>query len=271
MMGIIVCCAFAPVGVDFGWQPVAGGGVEYIIQIEPQMLERLRAGEDVFSDLPPRAGNIRGYRITVGTSVLPHHGQPPPAGAPAPRSPQADRPTNDPLAAEGPLPGPVLGPVLTMDQTTPGAAQHAAPAPLHRAEAAKPLENQPTGFERAESNATESHASSSSSHQRPATKRAAENRGRVKQSHEVRRPASSGRPPVTSAPPSPNADVPQAAGAKTPARKSGLPSAETASPARPSPALFGLFASLGVNAFLLWVAVSQRTRYRALVKVGRAA
>ena len=34
----------------------------------------------------------------------------------------------------------------------------------------------------------------------------------------------------------------------------------------PSGALVGLFASLGANVFLLWVAASQRHRFRALVR-----
>jgi hypothetical protein len=42
----------AVVGVDVGWQPVSGGGYEYIIQIEPEMLESLREGQEIESDIP---------------------------------------------------------------------------------------------------------------------------------------------------------------------------------------------------------------------------
>jgi hypothetical protein len=71
--------AAAGVGVDFGWQPIAGGGVEYIIQIEPELLESLASGRaDIVSEIPPFLRGVRSYRITVGTGPLPHHGEPPP-------------------------------------------------------------------------------------------------------------------------------------------------------------------------------------------------
>jgi hypothetical protein len=56
--------------------------------------------------------------------------------------------------------------------------------------------------------------------------------------------------PARREPPSPS-DRPQASG-----KASGVPNG----------ALLGLFASLGTNVFLLWVAASQRHRYRALVR-----
>ena len=71
-------------GVDYGWQPIAGGGVEYMIQIRPDMIEAMKDGEALFSDLPLTHEGIRRYRITVGQGPLPHQGEPlPPPPTPA--------------------------------------------------------------------------------------------------------------------------------------------------------------------------------------------
>ena len=64
---IMVCLAAAMVGVDVGWRRLPDGGMEYIIQIEPQTLEALRAGEAIQSYVPAEAGDIRSYRIEVGS------------------------------------------------------------------------------------------------------------------------------------------------------------------------------------------------------------
>lgn len=264
MMGIMVCCAAAAVGVDFGWQPVAGGGVEYIIQLEPQMLERLKAGEDIFSDLPPRSANIRGYRITVGTAMLPHHGEPPPAAA-TPEPQRTATLSGEPPALDGPLPGPVLGPSLTMDRAVANPGERRPPTALRQPKAVKPFDHQPAGFERAESDAA------SPPHQAQAAKPTLSKNQGIKQSHEARRPASSDKQvPASGEKPQKPGDA-QTSDSKQPVRKSDSAAADTASPSRPSLAMFGLFASLGVNAFLLWVAISQRTRYRTLAKMAGTA
>jgi hypothetical protein len=99
MTGVLVCLSAAVLGVDFGWQPLADGGVEYIIQIEPQMLDSLQDGQSLSSALPAFGHNIRRYRIVVGTADLPHHGEPlpeapsdqPPAGQPEPETSEASR------------------------------------------------------------------------------------------------------------------------------------------------------------------------------------
>lgn len=73
----IILLAAATVGVDYGWQPRAGGGFEYIIQLEPETLQSLQRGEDVVSDIPPFLRDVRSYRITVGTGDVPRLGTPP--------------------------------------------------------------------------------------------------------------------------------------------------------------------------------------------------
>lgn len=80
MNGLLLLAA-AMVGVDVGWQPLAGGGFEYIIQIEPDALEALAAGHDILSEIPEELRGVRRYRITVGTDPLPRIGTPPHAAA----------------------------------------------------------------------------------------------------------------------------------------------------------------------------------------------
>jgi hypothetical protein len=59
------------VGVNAGWQPLPEGGMEYIIQLDPQSLEALKAGQAIQSDVPPRAGEVRTYKIVLGAEKLP--------------------------------------------------------------------------------------------------------------------------------------------------------------------------------------------------------
>jgi len=111
MNGLLLLVAAAATGVDVGWQPLAGGGYEYIIQIEPQALAAMEQGRDLVSDLPPQLRDVRRYRITIGTGPVPRIGTPPemtdPAALDGTRSTQtgtgpalpAPPATNDPFAS----------------------------------------------------------------------------------------------------------------------------------------------------------------------------
>ncbi len=81
--------ALSTLGVDVGWQPLVGGGFEYIIQIEPETLEALRAGQDITSFIPPELRGVRQYRITVGRGPVPRQGQPPQVPAEVTATPPA--------------------------------------------------------------------------------------------------------------------------------------------------------------------------------------
>ena len=88
MSGSILCIAAAVLAIDAGWRPLDDGGVVYLIQIEPEMLDTLRAGEAVESDIPPHVKDVRGYRITVGSEKLPRELPPAPADE-SPEKPKA--------------------------------------------------------------------------------------------------------------------------------------------------------------------------------------
>jgi hypothetical protein len=82
MHTFLLCVASVVLGVEVGWQRLPEGGMQYIIQLEPQTLDALRAGETIESDIPPKAGEIRSYRLVVGKKPLPRD-TPPAAAKPA--------------------------------------------------------------------------------------------------------------------------------------------------------------------------------------------
>ncbi len=74
MNGIAVLISLAAVGVDYGWQPGVDGQLEYIIQIEPSLLNSLQSGREIVSEIQPEARNVRRFRVRVGTGALPRVG-----------------------------------------------------------------------------------------------------------------------------------------------------------------------------------------------------
>ncbi len=77
----LLLLAAAAVGVDTGWTKLDSGGYEYIIQIPPEQLDALRAGGEFGSDLPADTGEIRSYRVVIGTGPLVNQGVPLPPEA----------------------------------------------------------------------------------------------------------------------------------------------------------------------------------------------
>ena len=74
MNALAVMLLAATVGVDYGWTNRDDGGVEYIIQIEPQVAEALRSGDlpdGVTSVVMPEVQNVRAFRIVIGDDDLP--------------------------------------------------------------------------------------------------------------------------------------------------------------------------------------------------------
>ncbi|MFO0898141.1 MAG: hypothetical protein U0836_12015 [Pirellulales bacterium] len=121
-------------GVDVGWRPLPEGGLEYIIQIEPELLRSLERGQPIASDVPLILRDIRRYRIQVGNGPLPQEG---PLDAPQPGAePEARRPATLPgPAASGELEeaprfvaqAPRAAPPARAQQPTPAAAAPASP------------------------------------------------------------------------------------------------------------------------------------------------
>lgn len=78
MVSTALLLAVSSIGVDFGWQPIAGGGYEWIIQIAPDQVKSLSSGEmPIRSELTPAMRKVvRSYRVVVGTGKLPNQGKP---------------------------------------------------------------------------------------------------------------------------------------------------------------------------------------------------
>lgn len=77
MSTLSIAVVIAAVGIDTGWQPLDDGRFEYILQLEPQVVESLRAGREVASDIPAGLRGARCYRLAVGGATLPRNGTPP--------------------------------------------------------------------------------------------------------------------------------------------------------------------------------------------------
>jgi hypothetical protein len=86
MMTATMLLATTLVAVDTGWQPTDEGGLEYIIQIDPQLFASLREGEAITSEIPPELGDVRRYRIMIGSTQLPRIDLPPKQAAIPPSS-----------------------------------------------------------------------------------------------------------------------------------------------------------------------------------------
>ena len=122
---LTIVSAAALFGIDFGWEPVAGGGVRYIIQIPPEQVDDWKSGKlDISNDLPPTEGGVRSIRYVIGNDRLPHQGETPPKallqaapsnGGSAPR-------TNVTLSPENPAPGNSNQPTNPAGGSTPGAS-----------------------------------------------------------------------------------------------------------------------------------------------------
>ena len=84
MTSLLVYVAAASLGIiQYGWQPLPEGGMEYIIQLDSHALDALRDGQPLQSDIPAAAGEIRSYRIVMGTGT-PTRRNPPPRPAAIP-------------------------------------------------------------------------------------------------------------------------------------------------------------------------------------------
>ena len=66
----------ATMGVDYGWHKVADGEWEYIIQIEPALLDTLSKGQALVSQIPPELKGIRRFRIQIGQGEVPREAVP---------------------------------------------------------------------------------------------------------------------------------------------------------------------------------------------------
>ena len=121
MHGLALLLAAASVGVDYGWQPTADGTMEYIIQIEPELLAALQKGEAIISEIHPDATGVRRFRIQIGSEPLPRISKP---SSPVPPLSQEVAPLENP-SPESPA---GRDSTFTLDKVPPPAPEVAAPS-----------------------------------------------------------------------------------------------------------------------------------------------
>ncbi len=88
----MVLVAAATLGIDYGWQPLDDGQLEYIIQIKPELLSAMQQGEDVFSELLPEVRGVRRIRVKIGNDPLPRLGSMPEIDDDSPADEAPDKP-----------------------------------------------------------------------------------------------------------------------------------------------------------------------------------
>jgi hypothetical protein len=104
MNTVLITIAAATLGWQTGYRPLPeGGGMEYIIQLDSAAIDSLRAGGTIRSYIPPAIGEIRSFRIIMGTGSvwreLPPAKRSPPkvAETPAPAPPKTvEKPASAP-------------------------------------------------------------------------------------------------------------------------------------------------------------------------------
>ena len=86
MIGTILCVAALTLGVEVGWEPNDDGGLEYIVQIDPESLKNLEKGAPLRSDFPRGLRGLQTIRFQVGDK------KPPRIALAPPLSPSAQQP-----------------------------------------------------------------------------------------------------------------------------------------------------------------------------------
>jgi hypothetical protein len=70
MNAIALMVAMSATGIDCGWHQLEDGDVEYVIQIEPMMVDQLKDGFIVTSEIPEDLRGVRRFRIQIGDQPL---------------------------------------------------------------------------------------------------------------------------------------------------------------------------------------------------------
>lgn len=235
----------ASLGVDYGWQPTEDGHLEYIIQVDPSLVELLKQGQEITSEIHPDAQGVRRFRIQVGTAKLARENLPelavqpePEAEMPAKRPPvravaddsqrefQGAGPANDDPTDTPPRPAKRL---LGGDFAFPDAPQDESPSGSSR----KPFRLEPDPSEKPLAHRQVAHAEHLTSQ------------------------GDQGTPTTTSASRDKTESTGAAPVAKSDSPKPWLPLIVT---------LALLFGSVGGNAYLAWLAKDFYSRYRALAQ-----
>src|ERR1043166_5310651 len=70
--GYVLAIASTAGAVDFGWTELPDGGIEYIFQVEPELISTFES--EGFTSEIPRNLDVRRISVRVGRQRLPHQG-----------------------------------------------------------------------------------------------------------------------------------------------------------------------------------------------------
>jgi hypothetical protein len=245
MLATTLLLAASVAGVDTGWQPHDRGGLDYNIQIEPELLAALRAGEALTSEIPAGVEGVRRYRIVVGDKPLPRAGasSAPPEQEPAPPSEQSAAET-PPIEASPEKASSAPPPLLTPPASTPryGAPVEQRPPADELTAGESPAEEEPYP-----------------SFEPPPETEPPLNRTAETEPPRILDPAPDAVQTTFKQPaPASPSDRPPPVASSEPQPQGGTALGWTA-------ALLGLTVSLGANIYLAWMWLDTRRHYSALV------
>ncbi|MCE9526693.1 MAG: hypothetical protein K8R36_11645 [Planctomycetales bacterium] len=58
--------------ITHGWQATKDGRVQYLVQLSPDLLGKLRDGDEIYMNVYPEAGQIQQFIVLAGQEMLPH-------------------------------------------------------------------------------------------------------------------------------------------------------------------------------------------------------
>ena len=264
---LFVCLIFmipaAARGVTFGWQELPEGGIEYQVQVEPDLLDLFHK-EGFTSDIPKGLRDIRRIRIVVGVGQLPHQGDidgPQPAAVEQPAEHKATDSVPPLLPQQASSYPSSIGSQTSTDGIEPngGAIDKGTSA---MADAARDI-TQPLPFFQSGS-AKHIHPMEAMPGEAPSVSADASAGSRAS-------PASAAME-ATEQPRLSKSEGSVTAGFGAAPDGQGVTSDSSA--AKPWLPLMGvllcLFASLAANVYLVWIHVAVRAKYRSLVRAGAA-
>jgi hypothetical protein len=103
MNALLICIAAASLGWKTGHERLPEGGMEYIIQLDAPAIDALQHGQPISSYIRPDIGQVRSFRIVMGTGE-PKRETPWPAPAVKSPPPKAAEKPAAPKAVEAPAP-----------------------------------------------------------------------------------------------------------------------------------------------------------------------
>ena len=117
MTPLVALIAAAALAVEAGWEPLADGGHQYTLQIEPSIIGLLENGNDLISEVPPQV-HVRRLRVTIGTGAVTRIDGEPAAGQPQTTAAPPDEPRDHAVVAPTPAEEKFTMPAFPIDDET---------------------------------------------------------------------------------------------------------------------------------------------------------